>query len=78
MTINATDLSWVARHEADEILAELPDRISDIIKPFARQSPEHPALVQGMSLGPLPSWRPSSQTRPASSNPTIFVWATGS
>jgi acyl-CoA synthetase (AMP-forming)/AMP-acid ligase II len=47
MTINATDLSWAARHEADEILAELPDRISDIIKPFARQSPEHPALVQG-------------------------------
>src|SRR6267378_7739766 len=24
-----------------------PDRISDVIKPFARQSPEHPALVQG-------------------------------
>jgi long-chain acyl-CoA synthetase len=37
----------VARQEADEILAELPDRISDVIKPFARQSPEHPALVQG-------------------------------
>src|SRR5437667_2371893 len=36
-----------ARHEADEILAELPDRISDVIKPFARHSPEHPALVQG-------------------------------
>jgi acyl-CoA synthetase (AMP-forming)/AMP-acid ligase II len=36
-----------ARQEADEILAELPDRISDVIKPFARQSPEHPALVQG-------------------------------
>ena len=36
-----------ARHEADEILAELPDRISDIIKPFARHSPDHPALVQG-------------------------------
>jgi hypothetical protein len=35
------------RHEADEILAELPARISDIIKPFARQSPDHPALVQG-------------------------------
>jgi hypothetical protein len=36
----------VARHEADETLAELPDRISDVIKPFARQSPERPALVQ--------------------------------
>ncbi len=34
-------------HEADQILAGLPDRISDVIKPFARQSPEHPALVQG-------------------------------
>ena len=36
-----------ARHEAEQILAELPDRISDVIKPFARHSPEHPALVQG-------------------------------
>src|SRR5438874_1804611 len=36
-----------AQYEADEILAELPDRISDIIKPFARQTPDHPALVQG-------------------------------
>ena len=35
------------RHEADEILAELPDRISDVVKPFARHSPDHPALVQG-------------------------------
>jgi acyl-CoA synthetase (AMP-forming)/AMP-acid ligase II len=36
-----------ARHEADKILAQLPDRISDVIRPFARQSPDHPALVQG-------------------------------
>jgi long-chain acyl-CoA synthetase len=35
------------RREADGILAELPERISDVIKPFARLSPEHPALVQG-------------------------------
>ena len=35
-----------ARLEADKILAELPDRISDVIKPFACQSPDHPALVQ--------------------------------
>ena len=35
------------RLEADKILAELPDRISDVIKPFACQSPDHPALVQG-------------------------------
>ena len=35
-----------ARHEAEKILAELPDRISDIIKPFVRESPDHPALVQ--------------------------------
>src|ERR1700680_2409677 len=35
-----------ARQEADKILAELPDRISDVIKPFARQSPDHAALVQ--------------------------------
>ena len=41
--MNAT----AARHEADKILGELPDRISDVIKPFARQSPDHPALVQG-------------------------------
>src|SRR5215472_11672367 len=36
-----------ARHEAEKILAELPDRIGDVIKPFARHSPDHPALVQG-------------------------------
>jgi acyl-CoA synthetase (AMP-forming)/AMP-acid ligase II len=36
-----------ARQEAEKILAELADRISDVIKPFARQSPDHPALVQG-------------------------------
>ena len=36
-----------ARHEAEKILADLPDRISDVIKPFARQSPDHPALVLG-------------------------------
>ena len=36
-----------ARHEAHKILAELPDRISDVIKPFARRSPEHSTLVQG-------------------------------
>jgi acyl-CoA synthetase (AMP-forming)/AMP-acid ligase II len=35
------------RREADKILAELPDRISDVIKPFVRESPDHPALVQG-------------------------------
>jgi long-chain acyl-CoA synthetase len=35
------------RLEADKILAELPERISDVIKPFARHSPDHPALVQG-------------------------------
>jgi long-chain acyl-CoA synthetase len=35
------------RHEAEKILAELPDRISDVIKPFAHHSPDHPALVQG-------------------------------
>src|SRR5467141_3094325 len=29
-----------AQHEADEILAELPDRISDVVKPFARHSPD--------------------------------------
>ena len=36
-----------ARQEAEKILAELPDRIGDVIKPFVRQSPDHPALVQG-------------------------------
>src|SRR5262249_40551182 len=36
-----------AQHEAEKIPAELPDRISDVIKPFARHCPHHPALVQG-------------------------------
>jgi acyl-CoA synthetase (AMP-forming)/AMP-acid ligase II len=35
------------QYEAEKILSELPDRISDIIKPFVRRSPDHPALVQG-------------------------------
>ena len=35
------------QREASKILAELPDRISDVIKPFADQTPDHPALVQG-------------------------------
>ena len=36
-----------ARQEAEKILAELPDRIRDVIKPFARQSSDHPPLIQG-------------------------------
>jgi long-chain acyl-CoA synthetase len=36
-----------AQHEAEKILAELPNRISDVIKPFARGTPDHPALIQG-------------------------------
>lgn len=35
------------QQEAEKILAELPDRVSDIIKPFARESPDHAAVVQG-------------------------------
>ena len=35
------------QYETGKILAELPDRISDVIKPFARESPDHLALVQG-------------------------------
>src|ERR1700757_4309780 len=34
-------------YEVEKIRAELPERISDVIKPFARHSPDHPALVQG-------------------------------
>jgi hypothetical protein len=36
-----------AQQEAEKILAELPDRVSDFIKPFARESPDQAALVQG-------------------------------
>jgi long-chain acyl-CoA synthetase len=36
-----------AQQEAEKILAELPDRVSDVIKPFARESPDQAALVQG-------------------------------
>jgi hypothetical protein len=67
-----------ARLEADKILAELPDRISDVIKPFVRQSPDHPALVRAMSRGPTQNWRGSLQTQRASWSSTIFVPATGS
>jgi AMP-binding enzyme len=36
-----------AQQEVENILAQLPDRISDVIKPFARESPDQAALVQG-------------------------------
>src|SRR5215831_13714479 len=36
-----------AQQEAAKILAELPERISDVIKPGARYSPDHAALEQG-------------------------------
>jgi long-chain acyl-CoA synthetase len=36
-----------AQHETEKILPELPGRISDVIKPFARHKPDHPALIQG-------------------------------
>jgi long-chain acyl-CoA synthetase len=45
--LGASMSGTTARHEAEKILAELPDRISDVIKPFVRQTPDHPALVQG-------------------------------
>lgn len=35
-----------ARHDADTILAEVPDRISDGIEPFPSRSENHPALGQ--------------------------------
>jgi long-chain acyl-CoA synthetase len=40
-------MNAATQYETEKILAELPDRISDVIKPFARESPDHPALVQG-------------------------------
>jgi long-chain acyl-CoA synthetase len=40
-------MNAAAKYETEKILAELPDRISDVIKPFARKCPDHPALVQG-------------------------------
>ena len=67
-----------AVHEADQILAELPDRISDVIKPFARQTPDHPALVQGDVTWTYAELAASSQRRHSSSSSTIFVPATGS
>src|SRR5262249_1181542 len=40
-------MNTATQYETGKILAELPDRISDVIKPFARENPDHPALVQG-------------------------------
>jgi acyl-CoA synthetase (AMP-forming)/AMP-acid ligase II len=40
-------MNAATQYETEKILAELPDRISDVIKPFARENPDHPALVQG-------------------------------
>jgi hypothetical protein len=38
-------MNAAAQYETEKILAELPDRISDVIKPFARESPDHPATT---------------------------------
>lgn len=65
------------QHEASKILAELPDRISDVIKPFAGQTPDHPALVQGNVTWTYGELRPSSPKR-RSSCCMISVLATGS
>jgi hypothetical protein len=35
-------MNSATQYETEKILAELPDRISDVIKRFARQSPDHP------------------------------------
>jgi hypothetical protein len=51
---------------ADEILAELPDRIGDVIKPFVRHSPDHPALVQGDVTWTYAELAASSLTRRSS------------
>jgi hypothetical protein len=56
-------MNAATQYETEKILAELPDRISDVIKPFARENPDHPALVHSMSLGPTANWRPLSPTR---------------
>src|SRR5215471_19721447 len=40
-------MNTATQYETGKILAELPDRISDVIKPFARENPDHPALLQG-------------------------------
>ena len=40
-------MNSAAEYETEKILAELPDRISDVIRPFARENPDHPALVRG-------------------------------
>src|SRR5215470_14991441 len=40
-------MNAATQYETGKILVELPDRISDVIKPFARENPDHPALVQG-------------------------------
>src|ERR1700739_2636953 len=40
-------MNAAAKYETEKILAELPDRISYVIRPFARENPDHPALVQG-------------------------------
>jgi hypothetical protein len=61
------------RHEAVKILAELPDRIIDVIKPFAHHSPDHPALVQGDVTSAMRSWRPPSLTRRSSEEVVAFV-----
>ena len=67
-----------ARQEADKILAELPDRISDVIKPFARQSPDHRPWSRTMSPGAMAIWQPLWPGRRSLLRITAFGPATGS
>ena len=52
-----------ARQEAEKILAELPDRMSDVIKPFAPTAQSIQLWCRARSRGATRNWRPSSQTR---------------
>jgi hypothetical protein len=67
-----------ARHEARKVLAELPDRISDVIKPFARESPDHPALVHGHTTWTYADLAAISSGRRPLSRPAAFGRAIGS
>ncbi|MFZ0434130.1 MAG: AMP-binding protein, partial [Candidatus Acidiferrales bacterium] len=59
---------------AAEILKNLPERISDVVKPWAESSPDHPALVEtsgawtyrqlAAAVGETRKWLEASGVRP--------------
>jgi len=60
------------------LLANLPQRICDVIKPWCDRMPEQPALVEASALGPIGSSQLPLPIRSAGFSTQAFAPAIGS